>query len=129
METKLYDKNCITIDGKLDEAAWETAKAYSGFQKLKSGGGGPAPVDAEFRILPFADRVYFGIKCFEPDIERVVAGHGMRSHWCTDCVELFISPSGDSFEFYQFMVTLGGFAVCNFYSEAGNIQPEPYAPE
>ena len=129
METKLYDKNCITIDGKLDEAAWETAKAYSGFQKLKAGGGGPAPVDAEFRILPCEDRVYLGIKCFEPDIERVVAGHSGRSKWCTDCVEFFMSPSGDSFEFYQFMVTMGGFSANNFYSEAGNINPDPYAPE
>ncbi|MBQ7768391.1 MAG: hypothetical protein IJ403_05880 [Oscillospiraceae bacterium] len=129
METKLYEKNCVTVDGKLDEAAWESAKVYSGFRKLRSGGGGPAPVDAEFRILPCEDRVYFGIKCFEPDIERVVAGHSLRSHWCTDCVEFFISPSGDGFEFYQFMVTLGNFAVSNFYSEAGNISPDPYKPQ
>ena len=129
METKLYDKNCITIDGKLDEAVWESAKVFSGFKNLKSRGGGPAAADAEFRILSCEDRVYIGIKCIEPDIEWVVSKHSMRSTWCTDCVEFFISPSGDGFEFYQFMVTLGDLAVCKFYSEAGNIQPDPYKPQ
>ena len=129
METKLYEKNCITIDGKLDEPAWESAKVYSGFQKLRSRGGGPAPVDAEFRILTFEDRLYFGIKCFEPEMERVLATHSKRAQWITDCVEFFFCPSGDSFDFYQFMITMSGFSVSNFYSEAGNIQPDPYAPE
>ena len=128
METKLYDKDCITLDGKLDEAVWASAKSYSGLKKLKAQGGGAAPVDAEFRILPCEDRVYFGIKCFEPDIERVVAGHSARSMWCTDSVEFFVSPSGDPFEFYQFLVTMGGKSACNFHAEAGNIHPDPYAP-
>ena len=128
METKLYDKNCITLDGKLDEAVWESAQTYSGFQKLKSGGGGPAPVDAIFRILPCEDRIYFGIKCLEPDIERVVAGHSARSMWNTDSFEFFVSPTGDPFEFYQFLVTMGGKSASNFHSEGGNIHPDPYAP-
>ena len=128
METKLYDKNCITLDGKLDEPVWETAKAYSGLHKLKASGGGLAPVDAIFRILPCEDRVYFGIKCPEPDIERVVAGHGKRSMWCTDSVEFFLAPSGDSFDFYQFLVTMGGQSASNYHSEGGNIHPDPYAP-
>lgn len=128
METKLYDKNCITLDGKLDEAVWQNAESYSGFKKLKSQGGDAAPVDAIFRILPCEDRIYFGIKCFEPDIERVVAGHATRSMWCTDSVEFFVSPAGDPFEFYQFLVTMGGQSATNFHSEGGNIHPDPYAP-
>lgn len=128
METKLYDKNCITLDGRLDEAIWETAEAYTGFKKLKAGGGDLAPVQATFRVLPCEDRVYFGIKCEEPDIERVVAGHPTRSMWGTDSVEFFLSPSGDPFEFYQFLVTMGGKSACNFHSEGGNIHPDPYAP-
>ena len=69
METKLYEKNCVTVDGKLDEAVWESAKVYSGFKNFKSRGGAPAAVETEFRILPCEDRVYLGIKCIEPDIE------------------------------------------------------------
>ena len=128
METKLYDKNCITLDGKLDEAVWQTVEAHTGFKRLKDSGGDAAPVDTFFYILPCEDRVYFGIKCCEPDMERCVAGHATRHMWGTDSVEFFISPTGDSFEFYQFLVTMGGQSASNFHSEGGNIHPDPYAP-
>jgi len=129
METKLYDKNCITVDGRLDEAVWATAEAYTGFKKLESRGATPAAAQATFYILPCEDCVYFGIKCEEPDIDKVVETHPTRSKWCTDSVEFFMSPSGDSFEFYQFLVTMGNHTSTNFHSESGNINPDPYAPQ
>jgi len=125
---ELYNKTCITLDGRLDEAEWKAAKAYTGFKQLKDWGGAPVPADTFFHILPCEDRVYFGIKCCEPDIVRCVAGHSARHMWGTDSVELFISPTGDPFEFYQFLVTMGGQSACNFHSEGGNIHPDPYAP-
>ncbi|MBQ8358841.1 MAG: hypothetical protein IJX37_02835 [Oscillospiraceae bacterium] len=129
MENKLYDKNCITLDGRLDEPVWETAEAYTGFKKLVSRGATPAPAQATFRILPCEDRIYFGIRCDEPDIDKVVQTHPTRSKWCTDSVEFFMSPSGDSFEFYQFLVTMGNHTSAIFHSESGNIHPDPYEPQ
>lgn len=128
METKLYDKNCITIDGKLDEAVWESAESYTGFKRLMCRGGNPAAAQATFYILPCEDRIYLGIKCDESDIDKVVETHPTRSKWCTDSVEFFLSPAGDPFEFYQFLITLGGHTSANFHSEGGNIHPDPYAP-
>lgn len=129
MELKLYDKNCITVDGKLDEAVWKTAEAHTGFKKLQARGGALAAAQATFYFLPCEDRIYFGIKCEEPDIDKVVETHPTRSKWCTDSIELFMSPSGDSFEFYQFLVTMGDHTSSNFHSESGNIHPDPYAPQ
>ena len=62
METKLYEKNCITIDGKLDEPVWESVQAHCGFKALKCKGGEPGEVDTIFRIIPCEDRIYVGIK-------------------------------------------------------------------
>ena len=129
METKLYEKNCITVDGRLDEAVWETAQKHTGFKHLQSRGAALASAQATFYVLPCEDRVYFGIKCDEPDIDKVVETHPTRSMWCTDSVEFFISPSGDSFEFYQFLITMGNHTAANFHSESGNIHPDPYAPQ
>ena len=129
METKLYDKNCITLDGRLDEAVWETAKEYSGFQQLGNAGGEPIPVKTSFRVLPCEDRVYFGILFEEPNMDSVLAGYGHRSIWNSDNVEIFLSPSGSDFDIYHFAVTFGGKTVCKFYSESGVIQPDPYAPQ
>lgn len=129
METKLYDKNCITLDGRLDEAVWATAQEYTGFKKLQDCGGEKAPMKTTFRILPCEDRVYFGVWCEEPDMEQLLKIHHKYSIWCTDSVELFISPSGNNFDFYHFAVTLSNKTVCRFWSEGGNIQPDPYAPQ
>jgi len=129
METKLYEKNCITIDGKLDEPVWESVQAHSGFKALKCKGGTPAAADAVFRIIPCEDRIYFGIKCIEPDIDKVVESHPRRGKWGTDSIELFLAPTGDAFDFYQFLVTMGGYTSTQFHSEGGTIHPDPYAPQ
>lgn len=129
METKLFDKNAITLDGRLDEAVWESVKEYTGFKGFQGGGGKPAPVQGYFRILPCEDRIYIGVRFDEPDIVQVAARHHERPIWCTDSVEVFLAPSGDSFDYYQFVVTLGNQTACNFYSEGGNINPDPFAPQ
>ena len=126
---KLYNQDCITLDGRLDEPIWNEVKEYSGFKGFQGSGGKPAPVEGYFRIIPCEDRIYIGVKFEEPDIVQVVAHHHGRPIWCTDSVELFLAPSGDSFDYYHFVVTLGGQMVCDFYSECGNIKPDPFAPQ
>ena len=34
MEKKLYNKDCITLDGRLDEQVWESVETYTGFKPL-----------------------------------------------------------------------------------------------
>ena len=128
METKLYEKNCITIDGKLDEPVWESVQAHCGFKALKCKGGEPGEVDTIFRIIPCKDRIYVGIKCIEPNMDRVIERKTKGFKWGTDSIELFLAPTGDSFDFYQFLVTAGGHTSTQFYSEGGTIHPDPYAP-
>ena len=119
----------IVLDGRLDEPVWQTAKEYSGFKTMKSGGAQPIPVATSFRILSDKDCVYFGVRFDEPNMEQVRINMSKLSIWGSDHIELFISPSGDSFEFYQFLISINGESVCNFYSEGGNIKPDRYAPE
>ena len=119
----------IVIDGRLDEPAWATATEYKDFKAMKSGGAKPIPVGSSFRILSCKDCVYFGIRFDEPDMQKVIASMNKISIWGSNHVELFISPSGDSFEFYQFLISINGETVCNFYSEGGNIKPDRYAPD
>jgi len=124
------EKRCeITIDGKLDEALWQNAKEYTGFRRLKSQGGQMAEAQTIVKILPLEDRVCFGFLCMEPDLQRTMDIHPYRNMWNTDRIEMFISPSGGTFDYYQFVVTFGGKTFCNYYSEGGQITPDPYAPE
>ena len=125
---KLYDKNCITLDGRMDEPVWEELEAHTGFRRSKIKGGQIAPVQTEFKVLPCEDRVYIGVKCFEPEMPFVTKLNPQLAIWTCDDVEIFLSPSNNYFDFYQFAVTFEGQTASLFYSEGGNIQPDPYRP-
>lgn len=125
---KLYDKSCITLDGRMDEPVWESLQAYTGFRHSKIKGGTLAPVQTEFKVLPCEDRVYIGIKCHEPEMEFVKALNPQLAIWTCDDLEIFLSPSNNPFDFYQFAVTFENQTASLFYSEGGNIQPDPFKP-
>ena len=129
METKLYDSKQITLDGLMDEPVWASAQEHTGFKGFIAQGGKPAAAQTAFKILPCADRVYIGIKCYEPDMDRVLEGSIFHSLWTNDSVELFLAPSGTSYEYYQFAISVAGQSACQFYSEKGIIRPDPYAPD
>nr|MBQ4319401.1 hypothetical protein [Clostridia bacterium] len=127
MSYKLYS-DAVILDGKLDEAVWASAAENTGFVRIATAGGGLADVQTSFKVYSADECVYFGVKCYEPDMASVIAGHPFHDLWGCDAIELFLSPSGKSFDFYQFVVTFGGKQVANYHSEGGNIKPDPYRP-
>ncbi len=62
-----------TIDGRLDEAAWQGAVASSRFVERKPKLGAAPPVHTEFRLLFDAGALYIGVFCAEPDPQAVTA--------------------------------------------------------
>lgn len=122
-------KNNIILDGRMDEAAWKTAKEYSNFTHLKKCGGEVSDVQTFFKVLTYEDRIFMGIKCMAPNLEELIKIDADRSVYHTDSVEIFLCPSGNGFDCYQFAITVGGRSVCNFYSESGVTKPDPYAPD
>ena len=129
MDTKLFDKNCITLDGRMDEPVWNEVKEYTDFKNKKVSGGNLASVQTFFKILPCEDRVYIGIKCMEPDMAYVSRVNPSLAMWTCDDVEVFLSPNCNYYDYYQFAVTFDERSASQFYSEAGNITPDPYSPD
>ena len=125
MEKKLFDKNCITLDGCMDEPVWDAVKTYTDFKYNKTIGGQVAKVQTSFKIIPCEDRIYVGIRCEEPDMAYVTKVNPSLAIWTCDDVEIFLSPSCNDFDFYQFAITFEGQSAQMFYSEGGNIKPDP----
>lgn len=126
MEKKLYE---ITLDGRLDEPAWEGAKVYTDFRFLKVGGGQPDPSQTLVKFLSCEDRVYIGIKSMVQDMAYVTENHAKRSIYSTERVEVLIAPSGRSMDFYQFLLTFGGKQETYYRIEEGRTVPIPYNPD
>ena len=128
MEKKLFDKNSIVLDGRLDEAVWAEVPEYTDFKMLKKAGGQLAAKQTIFKILPCEDRIYVGVKCLEPDRAHVLLKHDQGSFAIDNSVEIFLSPIGKAADFYQFAVTQANRRSNIYYEEAGNIKPDRYAP-
>ncbi|MBE7001138.1 MAG: hypothetical protein E7421_00325 [Ruminococcaceae bacterium] len=128
----MANKNCITLDGRMEDKAWENAQVYADFKRMKSEGDDLGGAPTVFKILPMEDRIYFGFQCIEPDMRQVIdntPGREVQEIWGADRVELFFAPTGSTYEYYQFVMFFSGKTVCNYYAEGGQIRPEPYAPE
>lgn len=114
----------ISIDGKLDEAAWQQAKASPAFVLLKSKAVGNAPAKTFFRILADRDAVYLGIHCEEPKMGAVQCNASATerdnmSIFGDDHIEIFLDPEGTGANFYQFAVTIGNVQWDAYYIEGG----------
>ena len=118
-----------TIDGKLDEAAWASADWEGGFQRARGSKKGRKPTEqTEFAILADADAIYVGVKAYHRKMDEMKA-LGSIAIWEAEAVEFYFAPDGGEFDFYQFLVTFQGLKHAIFYSEGGNIRPDPYGPD
>ena len=121
----------ITLDGRLDEADWTTADWEGGFVKIgnvarQKGDVKPAAA-TEFAMLADATTLYVGVRCHEPKMPKEYV---IESLWCVDAVEVLLSPTGRTFDFYHFAVPLfTDQRFQTYWAESGNIQPDPYVPE
>ena len=109
MKNQVFDKDCITLDGRMDEPVWESVQTYTGFKKVSNTEPLADELQTFFKIIPCEDRIYVGIKCMEPDIPRLQASVG--GSFATDSLELFLSLSGNPYDFYQFLISTKGAKV------------------
>ncbi|MBQ3343980.1 MAG: hypothetical protein IJG84_18930 [Kiritimatiellae bacterium] len=118
------------IDGRLDEPAWARAKWETGFRRFAREKNRVVKADTAFAVVTDGKSLYFGVKCFEPDMARlaVASEHGIFSKF-TDTVEIDFCPNGTPFERYQFVFAQRGDTYAMFFSENGQIRPDPYGPE
>ena len=84
------------IDGKLDDACW--AKAGPVVLRYLTQQWDMPAARTEARVLADQRAVYFAVKCFEPEMDRVIAAGRKRDGtlWNGDTVELFLDPGHKS---------------------------------
>ena len=120
----------IEVDGKLDEAEWSGAQKYGDFtipSGMVKGNSNVPQAATEFQILQKPDAIYIGVKCQEPDMNKLKSTPA-DSLWATDALEMFLVPDGSTTEYYQFLVTYTNYTYAMYYAEGGNIQPDRYGP-
>ena len=118
------------VDGRLDDACWGKAEWSSNFQAKLSESDKAIRNQTAFAIVSDRQNIYIGLKCDEADVASA-RNETLDSLWRMNQVNLFLAPSGNGFNFYQFAFSANhGLRASYAYSEGGNVLWEPdYLPE
>ncbi len=116
------DDSAIVIDGKLDEAAWQSAKSSGLF--VSPGDGKPVPkssVNAHARILWSEKRLLAAFVVYDSRPSSTFARSDVDPHiWArASGVELMIQPGdpGDNRDYYEVQVDVAGALWDTFFDD------------
>ena len=73
-----------TVDGRLDEAAWQQAQAMTGFTQREPMDGQPASERTEVRVVFDAEALFVGVWAFDSQPENITYGERIRDFEVTE---------------------------------------------
>lgn len=100
--TRLPAGEQLTIDGKLDEPAWERAQ-WTGWWVSPDGKDGPAP-RTRARFLWDEGHLYVGVESQDDDVWGTFTERDSNT-WEQEVIELFIDADGDQKDYLELQVT------------------------
>ena len=85
------------IDGRLDDAVWRLAPATADFLQREPVEGAPPSERTEVRILFDDGHLYFGLRCFDSEADRLVANLMRRDAELeeNDNIQIILDPYND----------------------------------
>lgn len=97
----------IRVDGHLNDAAWEKARAIEAFKTFD---GRQPQAATSGSMLTDENYLYLAFRCEEPMMEKLEATPFARDGklWTNDCIEIYIAPFAREEEYYQIIVDTNG---------------------
>ncbi len=116
----------VTLDGAVDEAAWDAAPWQGGFVSASAAAenaGEPrkAEVQTRFKMLYDDWGLWVAVECDEPTpgaIKAATVEHD-GTVWADDCVELFFDPAGEGRYYHHFLVNTRGVWYDDYGADYG----------
>jgi hypothetical protein len=113
----------ITVDGNLDEPAWQRAAILNGFSLYAPADGRPAPDSTEVRVWYSVDAIHFGIRAFaEPGTVAATLADRDRIG-SDDNIELHLDTFHERNRAFVFIVNPLGIQADGTKSEGGGFIP------
>ncbi|MFC1726116.1 DUF5916 domain-containing protein [candidate division KSB1 bacterium] len=112
------------IDGVLNETVWMTSKIASGFIQTDPVEGAPASEKTEVMILYDEKNLYFGIKCYDSEPDKIIATEMRRDSQFEndDVIIIFLDTYHDHRNAFTFAVNpLGAKSDAQITDEGASI--------
>jgi len=110
------------IDGRLDDPVWQEAELIDEFIQQEPFEGAPASERTEVRVLYDAERIYFGVRAFDSEADRIVATEMRRNAdriLQEDNIQIILDTYMDSRSGYMFVTTPLGARLEQQISDEG----------
>ncbi len=118
--TKAIQTSAPTIDGKLDDAAWNGVEWGGDFiQRQPYENEAPSQKTA-FKILYDLKNLYIGYKCYDTEPDKIVKRLSRRDGFEGDWVEINIDSYHDLRSAFSFTISAAGVKGDEFISNDGN---------
>jgi len=99
----------ISIDGRLDDAAWAYASPISGFTQREPIQDEPPTERTEIRMVYDDEAVYFGVMMYDAEPDKIVKRLARRDRpWDADYISISIDPYHDHRTGFYFTVNAAG---------------------
>ena len=79
----------ITVDGRLDEAAWQVAPVATAFIQNEPQEGQPATFDTQVRVVYDEEAIYFGVVAADPEPSRIIV-KDLKKDYAVDGSDAFV---------------------------------------
>lgn len=118
-ETRRVNGNTPSIDGRLDDPAWEAVEWSGDFIQRDPADGEPPTQQTEFKVLYDDDALYFAFRAHD-DPALVTSMLARRDWFPGDWVEVNIDSHDDNRTAFSFTLSLSGTRGDEFISLDGN---------
>lgn len=119
------------IDGKLDDACWETARQNTTFYEYNNLIPTPTPLRTVFQLAYDEKGVYLAIKLYEKDMKKLkatITQRGDQNLWMDDSVEIYFDSNATSIGFRKFIVNALATQSSLYRMDPANVDPA-WSPE
>lgn len=112
----------ISIDGVIEESAWEDAAILTGFTQFDPSEGLAASQHTEVRVFYSDDAIYFAIRAFDEDADGIRASMAQRDAVTRndDYVRIILDTFNDQRRAYVFSVNPFGVQQDGIWLEGGS---------
>ncbi|MEX2153085.1 MAG: DUF5916 domain-containing protein [Gemmatimonadaceae bacterium] len=111
----------VRVDGRLDDAPWQTALAFSDFRQLDPQEGAPASERTEARMLIDDDAIYIGMRMFDREPGRIQSELARRDEAIEgDIAEVALDSYHDHLTGFVFRLSPAGAKRDAAKSASGN---------
>ena len=118
--TSVANMDPITIDGNLDDAAWDAVEWTSDYVEFQPDVGTDPTEQTKMKIVYDDKNLYVAFKCYQADPNTIEKRMGRRDDFPGDWVEINIDSFNDDRTGFSFTASASGVKGDEFISNNGN---------